>query len=123
MKEKATILVVDDEKNTREGLARALRNNYKVLLAEHGQQALDILSQQPVDVVLSDIRMPGMDGMTLMQRTLARTPSLYGSPNQSRHWDRSTRCLTHWTAWCHHSTRACPMTPCPCRPTLYPGWW
>ncbi len=71
---KPSILIVDDEKNTRDGLARALRRNYEVLLAENGEQALNRLSEQPVDVVLSDIRMPGMDGMTLMQRMLARNP-------------------------------------------------
>ena len=74
MKNKPTILIVDDEKNTREGLARALQRQYDVRLAENGVRALDLLSEEPVDVMLSDIRMPGMDGMTLLQRALARTP-------------------------------------------------
>jgi putative PEP-CTERM system response regulator len=65
---------VDDERNTREGLARALKSKYRILLAENGNQALDLLSHQHVDVLLSDIRMPGMDGMTLLQRALAREP-------------------------------------------------
>jgi DNA-binding NtrC family response regulator len=71
---KPVILIVDDEKNSREGLARALQRNYQVLLADHGQRALDILGAQPVDILLSDVRMPGMDGLTLLQRALARTP-------------------------------------------------
>ncbi|MFA6172488.1 MAG: sigma-54 dependent transcriptional regulator [Kiritimatiellales bacterium] len=73
---KPVILIVDDEKNTREGLARALRRSYDVLIAESGSTALNILSERPVDVMLSDLRMPGMDGMTLMQRALAGSPQL-----------------------------------------------
>jgi len=73
---KPVILIVDDEKNTREGLARALRRSYDVLIAESGAAALSILSEKPVDVMLSDLRMPGMDGMTLMQRALAVSPQL-----------------------------------------------
>jgi DNA-binding NtrC family response regulator len=71
---KPTILIADDEKNTREGLARALQRHYNVLLAEDGRRALELLEQQPVDVVLSDVRMPGMDGLTLLSRALARQP-------------------------------------------------
>ncbi len=66
-----SILIVDDEKNAREGLARALQRGYEVLLAENGPRALDLLRSRTVDVLLSDVRMPGMDGLTLLQRTLA----------------------------------------------------
>lgn len=76
MSAKPVVLIVDDEKNTREGLARALRRSYEVLIAESGTAALNILSEKPVDVMLSDLRMPGMDGMTLMQRALAGSPQL-----------------------------------------------
>jgi DNA-binding NtrC family response regulator len=76
MNTKPLILIVDDEKNTREGLARALRKSYDVLVAESGSAALNLLSEKPVDVMLSDLRMPGMDGMTLMQRALAGSPQL-----------------------------------------------
>lgn len=71
---KKRVLIVDDEKSTREGLARALRRNYEVVLAENGARALEITADHPVDVVLADLRMPGMDGLTLLQRLLARTP-------------------------------------------------
>ncbi len=74
MMKKPAILIVDDEKSTREGLARALRKHYAVHLAEDGPRALDILARHEIDVVLSDLRMPGMDGITLIQRILARTP-------------------------------------------------
>jgi len=69
-----TLLIVDDEKNTREGLARALKRNYHVFLADSGESALEFLAVQPVDVVLTDLRMPGMDGITLLKRVLARSP-------------------------------------------------
>ncbi len=71
---KPVILIADDEKNTREGLARALQRHYSVLLAEDGRRALELLEQQPVDIILSDVRMPGMDGLTLLSRALARQP-------------------------------------------------
>jgi DNA-binding NtrC family response regulator len=67
-----TILIVDDEKNTRDGLERALQRRYRILTADNGSRALEVLDREPVDVLLSDIRMPGMDGLTLIQRALAR---------------------------------------------------
>jgi len=74
MKRQPTVLVVDDEKHTREGLARALQGDYRVLLADSGERALEVLAAEAVDLVLSDIRMPGMDGVALMRRIRARTP-------------------------------------------------
>ena len=73
---KPLVLIVDDEKNIREGLARALRRSYEVRTAESGVAALRVLSEEPVDVMLSDLRMPNMDGITLMQRALAVSPQL-----------------------------------------------
>jgi two-component system, NtrC family, response regulator AtoC len=74
MSEAGVILIVDDEKNTREGLARALRGDYAVAEAENGQRALEWLETHHADVVLSDLRMPGMDGMALLSRLLGREP-------------------------------------------------
>ena len=71
---KPSLLIVDDEKNTRDGLARALRGEYDVRVADGGRQALDVIASAPADLVLSDIRMPDMDGLTLMRRILAREP-------------------------------------------------
>jgi len=76
MNAKPVILIVDDEKNTRDGLARALRRTYEVRIAVSGSAALQILSEESVDVMLNDLRMPVMDGMTLMQRALASSPDL-----------------------------------------------
>lgn len=73
---KPTVLIVDDEKSARDGLVRALRREYRVFAAENANAALEILSGQQIDVLLSDVRMPGMDGITLMQRALANNPEL-----------------------------------------------
>jgi DNA-binding NtrC family response regulator len=70
------VLIVDDDKNTRDGLQRALRLGYEVLTAESGERALSILGGDNVDILLSDVRMPGMDGLTLLQRARARQPAL-----------------------------------------------
>ncbi len=72
------VLIVDDDRNTRDGLTRALQRVYKILTAESGERAMAILDEQPVDILLSDVRMPGMDGLTLLQRATARQPGMVG---------------------------------------------
>ena len=74
MKPKPRILIVDDEKNTREGLSRALRPSYEIMLADSAEQALSLLSQESVDIILTDLRMPGLDGLELLERVTRRTP-------------------------------------------------
>lgn len=57
------ILVVDDDKNTRKYLKAVLEaENYTVTLAENGEEALDIMSREYIDLVVLDIMMPKMDG-------------------------------------------------------------
>jgi len=73
MNEKSIILIVDDDRNTRDGLERALKSEYEIMLAESAERALNIMGETHVDILLSDVRMPGMDGLTLMQRALAKT--------------------------------------------------
>ncbi len=70
MSRQSVILIVDDEKNTRDGLSRALRRDYDVITAEDGATAVDILRERTVDVVISDVRMPGMNGLDLVERVL-----------------------------------------------------
>ena len=71
MSKTPTILIVDDERNTREGLQRALQDRYEVLLAEDSQKALQLLESRTVDVLLTDLKMPGIDGMSLLRRAMA----------------------------------------------------
>jgi DNA-binding NtrC family response regulator len=73
MTPRRTVLIVDDDKNTREGLKRALQGLYEVVLADSAEKALPLLDERTVDIVLSDIRMSGMDGMTLLPRITARS--------------------------------------------------
>ncbi|MBI5116490.1 sigma-54-dependent Fis family transcriptional regulator [Candidatus Poribacteria bacterium] len=66
----ATILVVDDEKNTREALSKILREDgYDVIAAADGYQAMDLVTREMPDLILADLRMPGMDGIELLSRT------------------------------------------------------
>jgi len=68
---KPTVLVADDERGTREGLERALRDRYEVLVAEDGQKALQLLEARHADVLITDLKMPGLDGMALLKRAMA----------------------------------------------------
>ena len=72
---KPVVLVVDDEKNTREGLGRALRRDYDVVLAESAAAALKALDERPADVMLSDVRMPGEDGLALLRQVREKHPA------------------------------------------------
>jgi DNA-binding NtrC family response regulator len=73
----ARVLVVDDEKLIRWSVAERLqRDGYEVLSAETGEQALDLLSGMPPDLMLLDVRLPGMDGVQTLQRALAIHPDL-----------------------------------------------
>ena len=65
-----TVLLVDDEESILNSLRRLLRGQpYDVLLAGSGAQALEIMAAQPVDLVMTDARMPAMDGATLLAET------------------------------------------------------
>ncbi len=64
----ANILIVDDDKNTREGLERALKNQYKVYIAESAEKALNIMHEKRIDIILSDLQMPGMNGMDFLKQ-------------------------------------------------------
>ncbi|MCK6551127.1 response regulator, partial [Myxococcota bacterium] len=71
------VLVVEDDQRMLEIMTRHLdRMGYAVRAAEGAVQALQLLEQTPSDVVLADVRMPGMDGRTLMQLARERYPTL-----------------------------------------------
>lgn len=64
-----TLLIAEDEKNTRDGYRWALeKKGRRILLAEDGAQAFELFSREAVDVVLTDLRMPKLDGMALLQK-------------------------------------------------------
>jgi len=73
---KHTIIIADDEKNTREGLRWALeRKNLSILLAADGEEALQLIRSEPVDILLTDLKMPKLDGMELLGRVRQDSPT------------------------------------------------
>jgi two-component system, NtrC family, response regulator len=72
-----TILIVDDEKNYLVILEDLLSDaGYQVLTADQGQRALDISRSHDLDLLITDMKMPGMDGMALLERVHAHNPEL-----------------------------------------------
>lgn len=81
-----TLLIVDDEKTTREGLRAALQERYDVYVAEDAKSAMELLEKDHFDVLLTDFRLPSEDGMKLIARakSLSKPPicilmTAYGS--------------------------------------------
>jgi two-component system, NtrC family, response regulator AtoC len=73
----ARILVVDDEKLIRWSVAERLqRDGYEVLSAESGEQALEMVAATPPDLVLLDVRLPGIDGVQTLQKALSLHPEM-----------------------------------------------
>ena len=73
----ATILIVDDEKNIRSGLEIAFEDEgYSVIAASNGKEAWDLVNKNNVDLVITDLRMPEMDGYELLKRMTSAYPTL-----------------------------------------------
>jgi response regulator RpfG family c-di-GMP phosphodiesterase len=73
--ERATILCVDDQENILSSLMRLFRNDgYNVITATSGEEGLRLLEQHSVDLIISDMRMPGMDGATFLCEAADRWP-------------------------------------------------
>jgi len=71
----AIILVVDDEAGVRSALRRLLEaDDYSVLLAENGEEALKVLQDMPVHIIISDQNMPGLSGIDLLKLVRVRHP-------------------------------------------------
>jgi len=74
---KGTILVVDDERNQREILGAILKSEgYNPLLAGSGEEALRAMEREPIDLVLTDLVMPGMTGEELIDAVHSRNPGI-----------------------------------------------
>jgi len=72
------VLLVDDEEQVLLGLQEALEvlgSTYTVLVAGSGAEAIQKIQQVPVDLVITDLRMPGMDGVDLTQAIRAQSPT------------------------------------------------
>ena len=74
---KSTILVIDDEKNIREGLAADFEmDGYSVKVAANGQEGLDFLAKGDIDLVITDLRMPGISGEEVLRRVTTEMPGI-----------------------------------------------
>ncbi len=67
----ATLLIVDDEKSTRDGLRMALEEEFDCYLASSIKEAMSILKSEPIDLLLTDLRLAGDNGMDLLDQALA----------------------------------------------------
>jgi DNA-binding NtrC family response regulator len=67
----ASILIVDDEKHTREGLKEYLEDDYDVYLAASADEAFNLMDSTPFEVVLTDLRMAGKSGMKVIDKALS----------------------------------------------------
>ncbi|MBW1690481.1 MAG: hypothetical protein DRG87_13015 [Deltaproteobacteria bacterium] len=72
---RATILVVDDEQGVRQSFHMVLKDEFEVLLAETGNQAIDIFTNNTVDVILLDILLPDINGIELLERLKDMDPN------------------------------------------------
>src|ERR1700761_7384269 len=72
--DKPMLLIVDDEKPTREGLRAALEDRYDVYLADDAATAMELLEREHFAVLLTDFRLPNDDGMKLIARAKSLTP-------------------------------------------------
>jgi DNA-binding NtrC family response regulator len=75
MKNNDTILVVDDENGVRQSFNMVLKDKYHVLLAETGQEAMDIFRKKSVDLILLDILLPDIDGLDLLSKFVETDPN------------------------------------------------
>jgi len=71
---KPTVLIVDDEKHTRDGLRAALEDKYETFVAKDAAEAARLMQDVPPDAVLTDLRMAGEDGMAVIDRALKLSP-------------------------------------------------
>jgi two-component system response regulator AtoC len=69
---RGTILIVDDEKPTREGLRQSLEDDFDVYTAGNVEEALTVIASDHIDLVLTDLRLGGEDGMALIEKVLQR---------------------------------------------------
>lgn len=74
---KFNVLIVDDEKNIREGLGKALElDGHNILLAADGEEALDFVTNEDIDLIIADLKMPKVSGEELLRKVVASHPTV-----------------------------------------------
>ncbi|HZP58769.1 MAG TPA: sigma-54 dependent transcriptional regulator [Opitutaceae bacterium] len=66
-----SVLIVDDEKHTRDGLKQALDENYEVTVAGNADEAFNLMEAEQFDVIITDLRMPGKSGLKVIDKALS----------------------------------------------------
>ncbi len=66
-----SVLIVDDEKHTRDGLSAVLADSYDVFAASNADEAINMLDAEPFDAVITDLRMAGKSGMSVIDKTIS----------------------------------------------------
>ncbi|MFH1428869.1 MAG: response regulator [Candidatus Margulisiibacteriota bacterium] len=74
--QKHTVLIVDDEKSVRESIKMVLEEKYRIITAVNGEEALLKFKQEDIDLVLLDIRMPGMSGLEVLEELEKLDPTI-----------------------------------------------
>src|ERR1700754_1453171 len=69
------VLLVDDEKHIVDNLREFLQHDFRIVSAIHPHAAIEILQQQPVDIIISDLRLPDMSGIDLLKRSIEIAPN------------------------------------------------
>jgi signal transduction histidine kinase len=76
MEERASLLIVDDERGPTESLRMVFKSDYDVFTAPSGYEALEIVHSKPIDVVTLDLRMPGLPGVEVMEHIKRFDPDI-----------------------------------------------
>lgn len=71
---KYNILIIDDELDNLQLLARTFRKKYHIFMASSGSEGLEILAKNQIDLIISDHKMPGMDGIEFFKRSIEVSP-------------------------------------------------
>ena len=76
LQNRALVLVVDDDPELRATTAQLLSQEFEVLTAQNGLEALELIALREIDVVCTDYNMPGLDGIELLRRVAASYPPI-----------------------------------------------
>ena len=74
--DKQTILIVDDNEESLKAIKRALQKDYRVIISDKGSKAIELLKKEAIDITITDLKMPGVDGMDVLEKTKEIDPEI-----------------------------------------------